>query len=353
LSVQRSVSKTRISSRWRRLRANWRDTLLLLREFRTPLFFFALTITSMGLLYYFLAQYAGQPLQNPAEAIYLVLSLAYLQSLGDFPAVWYLEIFYFVMPVIGIIILAQGLTEFGVMLFNRRARNREWEMAVASTFHDHIILIGLGHLGFRVMRELHKMDQEVVVIELKPEDGLAVGAHRLDVPVIAADGTREATLEAAGIRQARAILLCTQNDSLNLQMAVKARSLNPQIDVVVRIFDDDFARALEEQFGFRAMSATGMAAPAFAAAAAGVDITRPITVEGQPLSLARLAVTPRSDLIGQTVSEVEQGYDVSIVLLRNSGAPDMHPAGDRQLAAGDVVALIGGPEQINRLVSDN
>jgi Trk K+ transport system NAD-binding subunit len=311
------------------------------------------TITGMGLLYYFLAQYAGQPLQNPAEAIYLVLSLAYLQSLGDFPAVWYLELFYFIMPVIGIIILAQGLTEFGVMLFNRRARNREWEMAVASTFHDHIILIGLGHLGFRVMRELHKMDQEVVVIELKPEDGLVVGAHRLDVPVIAADGTREATLEAAGIREARAILLCTQNDSLNLQMAVKARSLNPQIDVVVRIFDDDFARALEEQFGFRAMSATGMAAPAFAAAAAGVDITRPITVEGQSLSLARLAVTPRSDLIGQTVSEVEQGYDVSIVLLRNSGAPDMHPAGDRKLAAGDVVALIGGPEQINRLVSDN
>lgn len=354
LSVQRSnTSRTRTSSRWRRLKANWRDTLLLLGEFRTPIFFFTLAITGMGLLYYFLADYAGQPLQNPAEGIYLVLSLAYLQAFGDFPAVWYLEIFYFIMPIIGIIILAQGLTEFGVMLFNRRARNREWEMAVASTFHDHIILIGLGHLGFRVMRELHKMEQEVVVIELKPEDSLVIGAHRLDVPVIVADGTREDTLEAAGIHRARAILLCTQNDSLNLQMAVKARSLNPDVDVVVRIFDDDFARALEAQFGFRAMSATGMAAPAFAAAAAGVDITRPITVEGQSLSLARVAVTYRSALIGMTVSEIEQGYDVSIVLLRNAGEPDMHPAGDRQLSAGDIVALIGGPEQINRLVSDN
>ena len=29
------------------------------------------------------------------------------------------------------------------------------------------------------------------------------------------------------------------------------------------------------------MSATGMAAPAFASATAGVDITRPITVEGE------------------------------------------------------------------------
>lgn len=353
LSVRSSTSKNKSNARWRRLKANWRDTLLLLREFRTPLFFFGLAITSLGLLYYFLAEQAGQPLQNPLEAIYLVLSLAYLQAVGDFPEAWYLEIFYFVMPIIGIIILAQGLTEFGVMLFNRRARNREWEMAVASTFHNHIILIGLGHLGFRVVRELHKMDQEVVVIEMNPDEGLVTTAHKLDIPVIHADGTREATLESAGIHSARAILLCTQNDSLNLQMAVKARSLNPNIDVVVRIFDDDFARALEQQFGFRAMSATGMAAPAFAAAAAGVDITRPITIEGQSLSLARVAVSLQSDLIGRTVSEVEQQYEVSIVLLRHAGAPDLHPAGDRNLSAGDVVALLGGPEQINQLVSDN
>ncbi len=43
--------------------------------------------------------------------------------------------------------LAQGLTEFGALLFNRRLRSKEWEMVVASTFSNHIILVGLGHLG--------------------------------------------------------------------------------------------------------------------------------------------------------------------------------------------------------------
>jgi Trk K+ transport system NAD-binding subunit len=353
MSEFKAVRNGRSRKRWRRLRASWRDTLLLLREFRRPLLSFFLLIAGLGFLYYFLAETAGQPLQNPLEAIYLVLSLAFLQPLGHFPDVWYLELFFFAMPLFGIILLAQGLTEFGVMLFNRRTRNKEWEMAVASTFDNHIVLVGLGHLGFRVVRELYKMGQEVVVIELKPEDVLISAIRKMDIPVIHADGTREAALEAAGVRQARTIVVCTQNDSLNLQMSLKARSLNPAIEVVLRIFDDDFAEALEKQFGFRAMSATGMAAPAFAATAAGADITRPITIEGQALSLARLDIAPRSALAGRTIAEAEQQYDVSIVFLRHDSAPDMHPAGDRWLAAGDVVAILGGPEQLKRLVADN
>ena len=58
--------------------------------------------------------------------------------------------------------------------------------------------------------------------------------------------------------------------------------MKSDIDVVIRIFDDDFASALQRQFGFRALSATGMAAPIFASSAAKVDITAPINIEGQP-----------------------------------------------------------------------
>jgi Trk K+ transport system NAD-binding subunit len=200
---------------------------------------------------------------------------------------------------------------------------------------------------------LHQLDQDVVVIEQNPEAELVASVQSLGVPVLQEDGRREATLDAAGVRRARSIMLCTQNDSLNLQMAVKARSMNSGIHVVVRIFDDDFASALQEQFGFYAMSATGMAAPAFAAAAAGVDMTRPIVVEGQSLSLAKLTVAGRSKLVGLTVGLVEARYNVSVVLLRNTGSPDLHPAADRQLLGGDVLAVLGGPDEINGLLQSN
>jgi Trk K+ transport system NAD-binding subunit len=338
---------------WREWRASWRDTLILLREFRLPLFISVIAFGGGGLLYFALAQEAHAPIESVPEAIYIVLSQAFLQSAGEFPNQWYLQAFYFVMPLIGIGTLARGLTDFGVMLFNRRARGKEWEMAVASTFSQHVVLIGLGHLGFRVAQHLHSMHQDVVAIEMNPSETLVAEVRALNIPVIHDDGLRETTLLAAGVRQARAIMLCTQQDSLNLQMAVKARSLNPTIQVVLRIFDDDFAESLHKQFGFKAFSATGMAAPAFAAAAAGVDITYPLTIEGQPLSLARFNLVAHSALVGCTIAEIEERDDVSIVLLRHQGVPDLHPAHDRRLSAGDVIAVLGSPSRLNQMVAKN
>ncbi len=347
------VFRVNYKSRWRRWRATWRDTLLLLRDFRVPLLLFSLLIVGGGLLYFYLAQLAGEPVNSVAQAIYLALTMVFFQAPGDFPRAGYLQVFYFVMPVLGFAILAQGLADFGALFFNRKARSKEWEMAVASTFSDHIILIGLGHLGYRVVQKLHELDRDVVVIELNPRDDLLANVQAMGLPVLQGDGTREALLEAAGVRRAHTIILCTQNDNLNLQMAVKARSLNPSIHVVMRIFDDDFARALATQFGFSALSATGMAAPVFAATAAGMDITPPIMVEGQALSLARLTISPKSKLLGRCVGDIEQAYNVSLVLLRNGGGRDLHPAGDKQLAAGDTCAVLGGPEQINVIAQDN
>lgn len=344
------------NGRVRRLRAAWRDTLLLVREFIRPLTYFSLAMTGGGGLYFLLARRFGEDVGSRAlvEAIYQVLGLTFLQPLGDnLPNHFSLQIFYFIMPIIGISILAQGLADFGLLFFNRRERSKEWEMAVASTFHDHIVVIGLGHLGYRVTLKLFELDRDVSVIELNPDEDLIVETQGMGIPVLKDDARREKALQAAGVAEARAIILCTQNDSMNLQIAFKARRLNPQIRVVLRIFDDDFSQSLQEQFGFRAMSATGMAAPTFAAAAADVDITRPITVEGEALSLARLKVEAGSGLLGCTMSDIEQTYDVSVVLVREDGRSDFHPAGERTVTIGHVLGVLGGPEQINRLVDAN
>ncbi|RPI33309.1 MAG: hypothetical protein EHM70_06405 [Chloroflexota bacterium] len=339
---------------WRRkLRASWRDTWLLMREFRWPLTFFGVAIIGGGALYFNLASLAGEASKNLGEAMYQVLGMTFFQPIGDFPRAWYLEVFYFIMPVIGIGIFAHGFAEFGVLFFNRRARGKEWEMAVASTFNNHIILVGLGHLGYRVVRNLHLMNQDVVVIEMNPKADLVSSVRKLGVPVLEDDAVRETTIEAAGVARARSIVLCTQNDSLNLQVALKARSINPLIHVIVRIFDDDFALALKEQFGFTAMSATGMAAPAFAAIAAGTDMTSPITVDGQAMSLARMTVDLYSLLPGMTVGDVEGKYNLSVVLVRDKNGADQHPAAARKINAGDVLAVFGGPVEIGVLTRDN
>jgi len=147
--------------------------------------------------------------------------------------------------------------------------------------------------------------------------------------------------------------MASQNDAMNLQIALKARSLNPKIQVVVRIFDDEFAHALQEQFGFIALSATEMAAPVFAAAAAGVDVTNPISIEGQLLSLARLTISEQAAFANRTIGFVEDNYHLNVVLLRHDHQSEMHPTDKSPLRPGDVIAVLGGPEQLQLLLHDN
>jgi Trk K+ transport system NAD-binding subunit len=343
----------KFSSLLRRWKASWRDTNLLLKQFRLPLFVFLTAVIGAGSLYQFIAARVNEPTDNWLSSVYLVLTMVFLQPSGEFPHHPLLQLFYFIMPIVGIGALAQGLADFGILLFNRRARSKEWEMAVASTFSNHTVLVGLGHLGYRVVHQLHTLDEQVVVIELNPSADQVSAVQKMGVPVIQDDAARPAALEAAGVERAKTIMLCTQNDALNLQIAVKARSINPRIHVVIRIFDEDFARSLQEQFGFTALSATAMAAPAFAAAATGADITSPITVEGESLSLVRLEVGPASTLIGKTVGEIEQNYDLSIVLLKHGNKKDMHPAATQTLSQGAILGILGTPAQLNRIVHDN
>jgi voltage-gated potassium channel len=337
----------------RQWKAGWRDTIILLKEFQTPLLLFTVAVIGGGFAYAAIANVVGEPVQSIAEAIYTVLTAAFLQVVGDFPNSFGLQIFHFAMPVIGLIILAQGLADFGSLLFNRRARNKEWEMAVASTMHRHIVLVGLGHLGYRVAQRLSELGESVVVLELNPRTHTAAAAREMGVPVIQTDARYPGALEGANIQEARTIILASQDDAMNLQIALKARSLNPNIQVVIRIFDEDFAHSLQEQFGFTALSATEMAAPVFAAAAAGADVTNPISVEGQQLSLARLTISASSKFANKTVGFVEDNYHLNIILLRHDTESEMHPTDTRPLHAGDTLAVLGGPEELSRLMQDN
>jgi voltage-gated potassium channel len=342
-----------MKNRWRKWRAAWRDTFILMKEFRSPLVIFTIAIVGGGLLYGEIAARVGEPIQSRSEAIFTILTAAFLQPSGNFPNHIGLQLFHFFMPVIGIIILAQGFADFGSLLFNRRARTKEWEMAIASTMRKHIVLIGLGHLGYRVAQRLYEMGEQVVVIEITPGTHTTEAARDMGIPVIQADARHPGSLEAANIKDARTIILASQNDAMNLQIALKARSLNPKVNVVVRIFDEDFAHALQEQFGFTALSATEMAAPVFAAAAAGADVTNPISIEGQQLSLARLIISKSSILATKTVGYVEDNYHLNIILIRHDHQSEMHPTDSCPLQAGDTLAVLGGPEQLSKLVQDN
>ena len=339
--------------RWRRFQAGFRDTAILFKEFRTPLILFTLIVLGGGIAYEKIAAWAGEPVSSRSEAVFTILTAAFLQPSGNFPKYFGLQLFHFLMPVVGIVFLAQGLADFGSLLFNRSSRNKEWEMAVASTMKNHIVLVGLGHLGYRVAQKLHEMGRNVAVIDKKAAGQTMIATRKMGIPVIEEDAINATALEGANIKKAHTIILASQNDSMNLQIALKARSLNPKILVVIRIFDEDFAHALQDQFGFTALSATEMAAPVFAAAAAGADVTNPISIEGQQLSLARMTISSTSRFKNKTVGFIEDTYRLNVILLRHGDESEMHPRDTLPIHPGDTLAVLGGPEQLRRFMQDS
>ena len=335
----------------RKLEVNWRETLVLLRQFRAELLAFSLAVLGGGGLYFVLARQAQ--VEHPAtlpESVFLALSMIFFQANVDFPREWYLGAFFFIMPVVGLAILSQGIADFGVLLFNRRARGEAWQVAVAETYSNHIVIVGLGHLGFRLARALHQMGETFLVVEANPETALLSEVEVWRVPIIQGDAVKYDVLRKARVDRAHTIVIVTSDDTLNLQIAIHARAIHPQIRTIVRLFDDEFAREVRQAFGITAAySASAFAAPAFAAAAANVDLTPAVTVGGRQLNMSHCAIDARSPFAGRTVGEVEAGHDVSVVLLRRGEKTELHPTDDTRLGAGDEITIFADATTLHRI----
>ena len=128
----------------RYLRASLRDTWVLVREFRNSLLLFAGLLLLGGLILwrFYVSPETGQGLAF-SQALYAVFTLTFFETTIPYPDGGPLQVFFFVVPILGLGVIAEGVIRFGVMLFNKQVRKGEWQVAVASTFRNHI----LQHLG--------------------------------------------------------------------------------------------------------------------------------------------------------------------------------------------------------------
>ncbi|WP_369252469.1 NAD-binding protein [Streptomyces sp. R41] len=174
----------------------------------------------------------------------------------------------------------------------------------------HVVLLGVGKIGTRVLARLRELHIPVVCVEADPEArGLAL-ARRLRVPVVLGDVTQEGVLEAAKIHRAHALLALTSADTMNLEAALYARTVRPDLRVVLRLYDDDFATAVYRTLRAaypdaltRSRSVSHLAAPAFAGAMMGRQILGTIPVERRVLLFAAVDVGGHPQLEGRTVGE--------------------------------------------------
>lgn len=184
-----------------------------------------------------------------------------------------------------------------------------WE-AVRIPHRDHYIVCGLGGLGMQIVQHLHANGHEVVAVERDANNRFLSTARALKVPVIQGDANLPATLQAANLKHAEALLPVTSNDIANLEITLNAKGIAPKVPAIVRYDDPEYAKIAQEVFGFEAvLSPTELAAPAFAAAAIGGRILGSgMTGDSLWVALAT-AIAPNHPFCGRPIQDVAMASD--------------------------------------------
>ncbi|MNR88693.1 Voltage-gated potassium channel Kch [compost metagenome] len=332
--------------------ADTRSLLLVWRAFRWSLAFIILVWgLSTLVLHEWYPLGSGEEPMTWGRAAYYVLMMTAFEAALEFHvnAPWSVKAVFFALPLLGLFVIIDTIVRFTGLLFQRRVNKKEWQELLATTYKHHVVVCGLGHVGYRIVEQLKRSGTDCVAIELKAtdytDDVMAMG-----IPVILGDASRIETLKKAMLPDAEALIAATNNDLLNIETALNAREIAPKIKIVLRLFDQTLAKKIEKSFSIdAAFSPSAIAAPVFAAAATTRNVINSFVVEGMALNTVELLVREGSKLAGKTLDALRSELEVTILLYQSGQELDWNPGPERVLMPGTKLLVVTTLESLRIL----
>lgn len=316
----------------------------ILREFRWPLIVVAVLVLGGGALF------SKSMHLTYGKACFGVFSLIFCNPSLEFPDRWYDQALFFIIPVVGLGAVADSVVRLGYLIFSSKRKLQEWWIMEASTYRNHIVLCGLGRVGYRIVQELLAAKEPVVAIEKDGESMFVEEMQDLGVPVLIGEARLKKNLLLANVEQARAIILATNDDLANLDSALTAREVKPDIKVVLRLFDDTLANKVAAQFEMPVISTSQVCAPAFVAAVTGRNVHQCFRLDEQTIHLADLRIFRLSP---RTVAALQKEFGVSVVLHKKNRAGAAMADAESLIQAGDTLVVAAPLEKMQKLEEAN
>jgi voltage-gated potassium channel Kch len=324
------------------------------KEFRWTLLALLLAISLGAVLYGFAPDPTTPRRLTPGDAVYRSWCALLGEPTMQSPPTWYIAVMQALYPLIGFALIGEGVVRFALIMLSKRHGEKEWMKVMASTYRDHVVLCGLGKLGIRVLEHLVASGIPVVVLERDPDNRFLERAKGLGAPVLMRDMKEDQSLIDAQIGHARAVIIATNDDMANLEVALDARRLNPKVRVVMRLFDQQIAAKISGALMVdAAFSSSSLAAPIVAALSMETNVLSSSTIHGVPHVTCELTVEPRGVLAGRSVADVERKFAVRI-LSRTAADSHRHamPTPDIVLRPGDVVVVHAPTAQLSSLSAE-
>ncbi|MDP8969138.1 MAG: potassium channel protein [Actinomycetota bacterium] len=223
---------------------------------------------------------------------------------------------------------------------------------------DHTIVCGFGRVGRQVAEALLAERRPVVVID-PDRDRLQMAAGK-GLAYVQGDASHEERLREAGVERARALVACTADDAENVLVSLTAKGLNPDLFVVARVKAEENEAKARRVGADRVITPTAIGGRRIAAL-----VVRPYVVDfldvvthGSDVDfvLEEIVVAAGSPLADASLRDasLRERYGANVVAIRRaeSSMTNTHPAPDDVLGVGDVLVVIGGREDLDRLQAE-
>jgi CPA2 family monovalent cation:H+ antiporter-2 len=307
-----------------------------------------------------------------------VLARAGLSS-GSIPSDLYALVLNTALVTMALTPVVSGLTSpLYAWTGRRRPREPVRTMNVPDAgLRDHVIIAGAGRVGSSIAAVLARLQLPVVLVELDTRQVDQV--RRSGVPVVFGDAAQPTVLEAAGVSTARLVLVTVPGFTDARSIVLHAQRLNPAIPVVARaegLEALDALRALGVEEAVQPETEAGLEmtrqallhlrvppmdilqvtdelrqrryGPAGSAAAADGRLTATLAAAARLLDLRWVRLAPGSRLTGRTIGDlgVRTSLGVSVVGVFGDGRFVANPGPGHRLDADDLVAVVGGRDQL-------
>jgi Trk K+ transport system NAD-binding subunit len=332
------------------------DAVRLVRDDINPMFYRALAVSMtllLGSTVLLRFAYRHSPGMSWIDALYFSTETIATVGYGDFSfmhqPLW--------LRIWGIGLMFAGVTTTAILvafiadvLLSRRFARSAGRRKVRH-LRRHVIVVGLGSFGVRVVSDLTAAGYDVAVIDRDDDNRYLTTAARLDVPVIFGDATLRQTLESARIDEARAVAVLTQDDIVNIETGIVLKEMlgprvlpeinRPDVPIVLRVYDRTLGAAVAQRFGFENVRSTvELAAPWFIGAALGLHVLGTFSVGQRSFMVGGVYVEPASELDGMRMADLST--QTRVIAITRPGTPvRLHPRRETRLTAGDTAYLVG------------
>lgn len=321
-----------------------------LNRYRRPTLLPAAALALLTLMLCGIAVFSRGLNLAPIDALYFVVTVTTTTGFGDISLltapVW--------VKLFGCVLMFSGAGLLAVLFSHLAAvftadRLREQMGRRAQHMHGHVVMSGLGNIGYRVEQILNALGIDTVVIEQNADPRFAAAVGQRSV-ILTGDGRLPDNLLRASIETACAFVANTDDDLANIQAALQARKLNARIHTVSRVFDIQLTERLTSVFRIDcAVNPIRVAVSAFVGAATDERAMRRLHVGDE--EYVALRHDAREAVADEAMDEWRTAGIHVLALLREGTVHAAQPHA-RRLHVGDAVILAGPEAAVRRLIFD-